>query len=98
MSKIVSLDKENPRVDQSDHSKLGHVVTKFSAMPEDLPISCPKINFNIGRAGKRCPDCEHFKGLLCMSDDESEVFRHRFRVLCAYPIARGLGNPMEDLD
>jgi len=96
MSNIV--DMSGKKFDQSKQGAAGYVVTKFNNMPTDLPISCPKINFRVGRAGKRCPNCEFFKGLLCMNDDPKQAFRQRYRVLCAYPIARSLGDVMEDLD
>jgi len=85
------------KFDQSKTVIGGDVITKFKNMPIDIPISCPKIAFTIGMAGRRCPGCEFFKGLLAVNP-EAETFRGRYRVLCAYPIARSLGEPVSDLD
>lgn len=90
------------------HNKIsGFVVTKFEGFPDGMPISCPKIGYNNGVAARRCPSCEYFKGLLSNEDISiaptltermtAAEFRNKFRVLCAYPIARSIGLPIQDL-
>ena len=56
-------------------------------IPTNIVIPCPMLGFGIGKASKRCTDCDYFKGLLEVSAD-ADKWKDQFRVLCAYPIAR----------
>jgi len=53
----------------------------------NLFVHCPKVTFNLTRA-ILCSDCEYFKSMLRVSDDNRQEVA--LRVVCAHPITRSL--------
>lgn len=65
----------------------GTVVEEVT-IPVSAFVPCPLRTFK-NRAVVHCPQCEHFKMFLEVSERELE-FERKYRVVCAHPIARSM--------
>ena len=61
------------------------------SIPAGLALQCPANNWKYVSAVKKCEDCEHFKGILQVTNEtipEDAPWEVRHRISCAAPIAR----------
>ena len=59
-----------------------------TTIPNNVFVHCPKRGFKLSRAAN-CADCEHSRNLY-EQEPKAIMFIHRYRVMCAFPIARRL--------
>lgn len=57
-------------------------------IPQSAFVPCPMKTFK-NRSVSKCPECEHFKGFLEVSERELD-FERKYRVVCIHPIARSM--------
>jgi len=79
---------------QDADKQLPAIVQSAPEIPSSAKMFCPKTGFDaLINAAKRCPGCEHFRGLSELSEYadltlDSVPPHLRYRIRCVHPVDR----------
>ena len=54
-------------------------------IPDSFVVQCPMNESRLVRAAKHCNNCQHFRGLTEITQDEDAQWSKRYRIICGYP-------------